>query len=141
MSAWKPLQMPSIKPSRCSSSAVTCSRTAALRKNAVMSLALPSGSSPPEKPPGMTIICAVLTAAAKRSTLSATSALVRLRTMNCSASAPASESARCVSYSQFVPGKTGMSAFGRTCLTAGATRVFVSWEKLSTVPLSRVFVG
>ena len=61
--------------------------------------------------------------------------------MNCSASAPASESARCVSYSQFVPGKTGMSAFGRACLTAGATRAFVSWEKLSTVPLSRVFVG
>ena len=52
MSAWKPLQMPSIKPSRCSSSAVTCSRTAALRKNAVMSLALPSGSSPPEKAAG-----------------------------------------------------------------------------------------
>ena len=58
-----------------------------------------------------------------------------------SAAPPARSTARAVSYSQFVPGKTGMSAFGRACLTAGATRVFVSWEKLSTVPLSRVFVG
>ena len=126
MSAWKPLHTPSINPSRFSRRFVTCSLTAALRKNAVMSLALPSGSSPPEKPPGMTMIWLSLTALAKRSTLSATSALVKLQMMNCSASAPASSRARWVSYSQFVPGKTGIIAFGRAILTAGATRFSVS---------------
>ena len=53
---WKPLQIPHISPSRCCKSALTASLTAGLRKNAVMNFALPSGSSPPENPPGNAMI-------------------------------------------------------------------------------------
>ena len=61
--------------------------------------------------------------------------------MKGSASAPASISARLVSYSQFVPGKTGMSALGRASLIAGETRVSASQENGSTVPVFSVLVG
>ena len=44
--------MPSIRPSRAWSRSRTASVTSGARKNAVMNLAEPSGSSPPEKPPG-----------------------------------------------------------------------------------------
>ena len=49
------------------------------------------------------------------------SAVRLLSTMIC-ASAPASVMARALSYSQFVPGKTGISTRGRAVLTAGARR-------------------
>src|SRR5699024_11951834 len=61
-----------------------------LRKKAVMNLAEPSGSSPPEKPPGMAIICAPRIADAIRSMLSSISAGERLRTTETIGSAPAS---------------------------------------------------
>ena len=56
MRAWKPLQIPSIKPSRFFNSSMVASETAGLRKKAVMNLPEPSGSSPPEKPPGTKMI-------------------------------------------------------------------------------------
>ena len=87
-----------------------------------MNLALPSGSSPPETPPGSTIIWARSMALAARSMLAAVSAAVRLRTTSISASPPASMTARAVSYSQLVPGNTGMNARGLACFTAGAVR-------------------
>ena len=55
-SAWKPLQMPSMRPSRACSRSRTASVTSGARKNAVMNFAEPSGSSPPEKPPGIMTI-------------------------------------------------------------------------------------
>ena len=48
------------------------------------------------------------------------SSLVRFRTTKISGSAPASRKARAESYSQFVPGKTGMSTFGFAVFTTGA---------------------
>ena len=83
----------------------------------MMNLAEPSGSSPPEKPPGSAMICDRAIASAKAATLPAMSAAERLRTTKTSASAPARSKARAVSYSQLVPGKTGMSTRGRAVFT------------------------
>ena len=69
--AWNPLQMPHMRPSRFSSRSVTASFTASPRKKAVMNLALPSGSSPPLKPPGMKMIWDSRISLAKVSTLRA----------------------------------------------------------------------
>ena len=57
-SAWKPLQMPSMRPSRALQQiAHRLGDLAGARKKAVMNFAEPSGSSPPEKPPGIMTIC------------------------------------------------------------------------------------
>ena len=115
--------MPSIRPSRLFSRSMTASRTAGLRKKAVMNLAEPSGSSPPEKPPGMTMIWLFRAACANR--------LDRLghvlRRSGCSSQGsprpvrPA-RTARAVSYSQLVPGNTGISDPGTGRLHLGGTR-------------------
>ena len=112
MSAWKPLQMPAIRPSRRLSRSRTASVTLAPRKKEVMNLPLPSGSSPPEKPPGMKTISASRTFLANSSADSATAAGVRLLMTKISASMPARLAAFAVSYSQLVPGNTGMSILG-----------------------------
>ena len=52
MRAWKPLQMPRTRPSRFCSRSITASAAWGDRRKAVMNLPEPSGSSPPEKPPG-----------------------------------------------------------------------------------------
>ena len=52
-----------------------------------------------------------------------------------SGSAPARSRARAVSYSQFVPGKTGMSARGRADFTAGAGRETAVQVSFFTLPL------
>ena len=57
--------MPSIRPSRALSRSRTASVTSGARKNAVMNLAEPSGSSPPEKPPGIMTIWLCADAAGK----------------------------------------------------------------------------
>ena len=132
MSAWKPLQMPPINPSRPFSSSITPSRMAGLRKKAVMNLPEPSGSSPPEKPPGIKTICACLRLRANASTDSCTSLAERLRTTMVSVSAPAIWKARSVSYSQFVPGNTGMSTRGRAIFTEAFAGVLRSKRKAST---------
>ena len=96
-----------------------------------MNLPEPSGSSPPEKPPGMKTICAVLSFSAKLSTLRAMPSAERLLTTKISASAPASRTALALSYSQLVPGKAGISTFGFAHLIAGATRLSALKEKVS----------
>ena len=119
--------MPSIRPSRFCSSPRTASVMAGLRKNAVMNLALPSGSSPPEKPPGRKIIWLRPMSSFTAATLSATWAGVRLLMTNTSGSAPARSMARAESYSQFVPGNTGISTRGFAVPTLGATRFSASY--------------
>ena len=126
ISAWKPLQIPAIKPSRSFNSLWTSSVINGLRKNAVMNLPLPSGSSPPEKPPGTKTIWLSRSSLANAFTLSAMSRADRLRMTMIFGSAPAHESARAVSYSQLVPGNTGISTFGFATPIFGATRVFAS---------------
>ena len=85
-----------------------------------MNLAEPSGSSPPEKPPGSAMICAAFARCTKAAMLSSMSRAVRLRMTSTSGTAPARAKARAVSYSQFVPGKTGISTRGRAILCVGA---------------------
>ena len=102
-----------MRPSRFCSSSRTASVTSGARKNAVMNLAEPSGSSPPEKPPGIMTICDSRMRRASSWLLSATAPGVRLLTTKTSATAPARSKARAVSYSQLVPGKTGMTTRGR----------------------------
>lgn len=59
---------------------------------------------------------------AKASTERETPSAVRLLTTKISARTPAASKAFAVSYSQFVPGNTGMSAVGRAVLTAADRR-------------------
>ena len=115
--------MPSIRPSRCFKSACTASVMAGLRKKAAINLALPSGSSPPEKPPGRNTIWLSPIRFASSFALSDTCAGVRLLMTNTSGCAPARSMARAESYSQFVPGNTGISTRGLAAPTFGATRV------------------
>ncbi len=93
----------------------------------MMNLAEPSGSSPPEKPPGMTMIWLSRMAAAMAATESATSPPVRFFTTRMLARMPARSRARAVSYSQLVPGNTGMRAAGLATPTLGAARLPVIW--------------
>ena len=142
MSAWKPLQMPAMRPSRSSRSAFTASFTASPRKKAVMNLPEPSGSSPAEKPPGRKIIWLSPMRREKSSTDLAMSEAVRFCTTKIFALAPASSMARAVSYSQLVPGKTGMSTWGLGQRTWGARRSVAGAEKVSGMSrLSWAWVG
>ena len=108
--------------------------TASERKNAVMNLAEPSGSSPPEKPPGIMMIWLFLMPSTSAFVLSATAAGVRLLMMSVVASAPARSKAAAVSYSQFVPGKTGIITRGFAMVPLNTSGVWVSLVTASTVP-------
>ena len=107
--------------------------TAGERKKEAMNLALPSGSSPPEKPPGSMTIWEASMALTRASQLAVTSAGVRLRMTSTSGSAPAARKARAVSYSQLVPGKTGMMTLGFATPTLGAAGAFTAPEIFGTV--------
>ena len=85
-----------------------------------MNLPEPSGSSPPEKPPGMKIIWLLSAALAKALTEALMSALERFLTTKISASPPAASTALAESNSQLVPGNTGISTLGLAHFTAGA---------------------
>ena len=77
-----------------------------------MNFAEPSGSSPALNPPGNMIIWEDLIAASKAFTESVMfCADIFLNTTVCT-SAPAASNAFAVSYSQFVPGNTGINTFG-----------------------------
>lgn len=84
-----------------------------------MNLPEPSGSSPPENPPGRKTIWAFFSFSVKALTDSVMAAAVRLRSTRISGSAPASANALALSYSQLVPGNTGMSTFGFAVFRAG----------------------
>ena len=137
-SAWKPLQMPSIRPSRFFSRSRTASVTAGARKNAVMNLAEPSGSSPPEKPPGIITIWLLLISSTNACVDSATAAGVRLLTISVVTSAPARSKAAAESYSQLLPGNTGITTCGLATEEPTYTVFFGAWKSMvSTVaPLS-----
>ena len=80
--------------------------------------------------------------AATVSTLLATSSAVRLRITTMSASPPAAMTARAESYSQLVPGNTGISTLGLATLTAGASVDTSELLKVGTVSsVSTVLVG
>ena len=106
-----------------------------------MNFAEPSGSSPPEKPPGRNTTWAERMARSKASAESKRALSVRLRTTTISASIPAARQARALSYSQLVPGNTGITALGRAILwaqTAGLPCSYITGATASVVP---VWVG
>ena len=117
ISAWKPLQIPSIKPSRFSNKSLIASLIRGLRNIVAINLPLPSGSSPALKPPGIITICELLIYLTIASTDSSIAAAVKLRTIKVLASAPAASKARALSYSQLLPGKTGMNTRGLAIFT------------------------
>ncbi len=96
----------------------------ALRKNAVINFPLPSGSSPPENPPGINTICDCFRAVANCSVLLAIPLALRLLITIISGSAPASRITFALSYSQLVPGNAGISTLGLATLIEGATLSF-----------------
>ena len=88
-----------------------------------MNLPEPSGSSPPEKPPGRNRIWLSRAARANRAADSATLAGVWLFSTRISGVSPARRQARALSYSQLVPGNTGISTLGFAAPALGAARV------------------
>ena len=102
-----------------------------------MNLADPSGSSPPEKPPGRKTIWALRTASSRARAEAVRSSVVRFRITTVSAASPAARQARWLSYSQLVPGNTGMTTRGCAIprpRTAGAPLVQVTGSTGSAVP-------
>ena len=112
ISAWNPLQMPSTSPSRSLSSCMTASDRLGLWNRAAMNLPEPSGSSPALNPPGNINIWQRRIALASASTDCSMSRADRLRTTSTSGSPPAWAKARAESYSQLLPGNTGMMTRG-----------------------------
>ena len=84
-----------------------------------MNFALPSGSSPPLKPPGSMIICDCFILLSIASTDSLIASIFRFLITSVSTCAPARSNTLAVSYSQFVPGNTGISTLGFAALIAG----------------------
>ena len=106
-----------------------------------MNLPEPSGSSPPEKPPGSTTIWLARMAASRAWADWARASRVRLRMTTIWGSMPARRQAWAVSYSQLVPGKTGMTARGRATLCLHTTTERLSQEMGSTASLEPARVG
>ena len=119
--------MPSIRPSRFFSRSMMASVRAGERRKEAMNLPEPSGSSPPEKPPGSTTIWAPWMALSSSWADWSRASRVRLRTTTICASIPASMQARAVSYSQLVPGNTGITTRGRAAL----------WPQTAAQPFSQ----
>ena len=117
ISAWKPLQIPSISPSRLCSKLLTASAIRGFRNMVAMNLPLPSGSSPALKPPGSMMIWDSLIPFTMAWIVSSIAWAVRLRMIKILLSAPARSKARAVSYSQFCPGNTGINTFGLAMFT------------------------
>ena len=136
ISAWKPLQIPSARPSRSLRSFSTASFIFAFLNAVAKNLAEPSGSSPAENPPGNIIICDCAIAFSNSSTDSLIPAASRFLNTFTITSAPALSNAFVLSYSQFVPGNTGINTVGfatlflHTC-TFSALKSFVSIEVVS----------
>ena len=106
-----------------------------------MNLAEPSGSSPPEKPPGRNTIWLRRMAASSARTEESSASGVRLRTTTVSASSPARRTARALSYSQLVPGNTGISTRGFAVPILGAARVNAGASRTGAGPSAGTPVG
>jgi len=110
--AWNPLQIPSASPSRSFNNFSTASFIFAFLNAVAKNFADPSGSSPALNPPGNMMICDCSIAFSNTSTESTISdALIFLNTFVITF-APALSNAFALSYSQFVPGITGINTVG-----------------------------
>ena len=132
ISAWNPLQIPSARPSLSLRSFSTTSFILALRNAVAKNLAEPSGSSPAENPPGNIIICAWLIAFSNSSTDSLILSASRFLNTLTIVSAPALSNALALSYSQLVPGNTGINTVGLATLFLHTCTLGASYNLLST---------
>ena len=118
---------------------------ASFLRNEVMNLPEPSGSSAPEKPPGINKTFALDSAVANSFTERFRWSAVRLLTTNISASPPAFSTALAVSYSQFVPGNTGIRNLGLSTVLPGASSLLVlyiiSGTRSSEVLILQLYTG
>ncbi len=112
MRAWNPLHIPSIRPSLFLRRSITASLSIGFLNTEVMNFPEPSGSSPALNPPGIAIICDSLILSAICFIDSSILILLKFLNTNISASPPALSKTFAVSYSQFVPGNTGINTFG-----------------------------
>ena len=112
INAWKPLQIPSIRPSLSFKSFSISSLITALRNTVAKNLAEPSGSSPAEKPPGNMTIWAFAISFLYASTDWRISSGLRFLNTRVTTFAPALSKAFVLSYSQLVPGNTGINTDG-----------------------------
>ena len=106
------MHIPSIKPSRLLRSFVTASLTFGFLNVVAINLPEPSGSSPPEKPPGSIMICDDSISSTILSIVSLIADDERLFTTRILVSAPAFSNALAESTSQLVPGNAGINTFG-----------------------------
>jgi len=140
--AWKPLHIPSARPSLSLRSFSTASFILALRKAVAKNLAEPSGSSPAENPPGNIIICDWLIAFSNSSTDSLMLAASRFLNTLTIVSAPALSNALALSYSQLVPGNTGINTVGFATLFLHTYTLPFEYTGDSTLSVSlETFVG
>ena len=112
-----------------------------LRRKEAMNLAEPSGSSPPEKPPGINTTWAFRMACSSSWAEARRFSAVRFLTTTVSASMPAVRQARTLSYSQLVPGNTGITARGFAIPRASTAGAPLFQEMGSTTPPSPAAVG
>ena len=103
-----------------------------------MNLPDPSGSSPALKPPGNMMIWAWAMRLAISSIDSAKSCAVLLRRTMTSATAPARSKASAESYSQFVPGHTGIGIHGTHAPESIGTRATEGCIRLNNDDLERL---
>ena len=111
-----------------------------LRNAVAINLPLPSGSSPPEKPPGNAIICELSISAFIASIDFSISLEELFLTTNVFTFAPAFSKAFAVSYSQFVPGNTGINTVG-VAMLCPLNVLLITKLSFSTSPLAFAVVG
>ena len=112
INAWNPLQIPRASPSRSLSNFSTASVIFAFWNAVAKNFAEPSGSSPALNPPGNIIIWAWEIAFSNSSTDSRIPVASKFLNTFVMTLAPALSKAFLLSYSQFVPGKTGINTVG-----------------------------
>ena len=110
--AWNPLQIPSASPSRLFNRSMTASFNFSFLNAVAKNFADPSGSSPALNPPGNMMIWDSLIAFSKTSTESRIPCASKFLNTFVITFAPARSNAFAESYSQFVPGNTGINTFG-----------------------------
>ena len=117
INAWNPLQIPIINPSRLSNKSLIASFKRGFFNTVAINLPEPSGSSPALNPPGNITILACLIAASNSliESVSICSVLFLIKTNW--TFAPAFSKARFESYSQLVPGNTGITTSGVSTVT------------------------
>ena len=109
--AWNPLQIPSIRPSLLRSLSIA-SFTLPFFRTATINFADPSGSSPALNPPGSISICEFSISLTNPSIEFNIFSCVRLLNTPILAIPPSLLNALSRSYSQFVPGNTGINTLG-----------------------------